>query len=575
MIARQGRAVLLLLLAVTLVRCAAPPPAAALNPVKPICSLAGLVSTLAGKVCSAAASPGRVLGAGKQLLGGHLGGALESLAGGGASPVVKGVAAAAGIAAIGAWVAGGAKFALHETESVIATTTRPELQSTWFSSAYWRMAAISALLTLPFLFAAAIQAIMRSDLALLVRAALGYLPLAMLAVGVAAPVTTLLLAASDEMSGIVSSASNGASSSFLAHAGAAVGFLSAASRSPFLAFFVGLITAAATLTLWIELLIRSAAVYVIVLMLPLFFAALVWPARRIWAVRTLELLVALILSKFAIVAVLALGGAALGHTSIPSVTTTLAGATLVLLAAFSPWALLRMLPLHELASGAASGLRSETGRLATQGERGMNTSDVAQEIVRELPGELRRRDAREGRAAQAALEALAAESDGAVPPDGRGADGGAANGIPDAQPGGGASDAGHGADGAPVAAPSAQGSGPGSGGSGPAWALAPTLQTASAPSEPSGEPSGEQSGAGQEPHPNPPGLYQSPHNSARTMSIDPAEWPPQPLDYNPPSSRPAAADTDGPARSGDSDGGVTGEDHDPRPPRQEPDEGRL
>ena len=68
------------------------------------------------------------------------------------------------------------------------------------------MAAIAALLTLPFLFAAAIQAIIRSDLALLARAALGYLPLAMFAIAVAAPVTMLLLAGSDEMSAIVASA---------------------------------------------------------------------------------------------------------------------------------------------------------------------------------------------------------------------------------------------------------------------------------------------------------------------------------------------------------------------------------
>ena len=58
------------------------------------------------------------------------------------------------------------------------------------------------------------------------------------------------------------------------------------------------------MVLWLELLMREAAVYVIVLMLPLVFAALVWPARRVWAVRAVELLVALILSKFAIVAVL-------------------------------------------------------------------------------------------------------------------------------------------------------------------------------------------------------------------------------------------------------------------------------
>ena len=75
------------------------------------------------------------------------------------------------------------------------------------------------MLTLPFLFAAAVQALIRSDLGLLVRAAFGYLPLAMLAVAIAAPVTMLLLAASDEMCGLVSSAAGNASAHFLAHAG--------------------------------------------------------------------------------------------------------------------------------------------------------------------------------------------------------------------------------------------------------------------------------------------------------------------------------------------------------------------
>ena len=85
-------------------------------------------------------------------------------------------------------------------------------------------------------------------------------------------------------------------------------------------------------------------------MLPLFFAALVWPARRIWALRAVEMLVAVILSKFAIVAVFSLGGAAIGHRRFPGLPGA-GGRDAVLLAAFSPWALLRLLPLHELAAG--------------------------------------------------------------------------------------------------------------------------------------------------------------------------------------------------------------------------------
>ncbi len=376
----SGRLLAPVVLTTVLVSCASPPPARALDAGKPICGLAGLVSGVIGKACTVARHAGSVIKAGKKLLGGHLGGAVETLTGSGSAARV--FTAATAFAAAGAWVIGGARLVLHETGAVISATTRPQLQSTWFSASYWRMAGISALLTLPFLFAAAIQAILRSDLSLLVRSAFGYLPLGLLGVSIAAPLTQLMLAASDELSALVSSAS-GYSTAAFAH----VGFLalSSGSVSAFPLFFVGLLAVAATMTLWIELLIRSAAVYVIVLMLPLFFAALVWPARRVWLVRALELLVALILSKFAIVAVLALGGTALGHTVLPNVTQMLAGTTLVMLAALSPWALLRLLPLHELASG-VEGLRGAPARsLPGVGAAGDTVRDRLTALGRQSP----------------------------------------------------------------------------------------------------------------------------------------------------------------------------------------------
>ncbi len=341
---------------------ASPPSAVAFNPIKPICSAAGWVSGLVGKACNVVQHAGSVVQAGKKLVTGHVGSAAKTLlgGGGGSSSLAAHTTTVIGLAAIGAWVLGGARFALHETAKVLSNTTTPQLRSTWFSSTYWRMAGIAVMLTLPFLFAAAVQALMRSDLTLLARAAFGYLPLAMLGVGVAAPLTMLLLVASDQLSAVVSAAAGNASTHFLEFTGTVVGVLTVFSGSPFLAFLVGAFTAAATLALWLELLVREAAVYVIVLMLPLAFAALVWPARRIWAIRVVELLVALILSKFAIVAVLSLGGAAIaGSVGGHSITGAVAGGALVLLAAFAPWALLRLLPLTELAGGAAGSLRNE------------------------------------------------------------------------------------------------------------------------------------------------------------------------------------------------------------------------
>ncbi|HUE27538.1 MAG TPA: hypothetical protein VMP89_12250, partial [Solirubrobacteraceae bacterium] len=190
-------------------------------------------------------------------------------------------------------------------------------------------------------------------------AAFGYLPLALLAVTIAAPLTMLLLSASDQMAAVVSSAAGHQSAGFLDDASGVIGALTRLSESPFLAFFAGLLTVAAAMALWLELMVRAAAVYVIVLLLPLAFAAFVWPARRVWAIRSVELLVALILSKFVIVAVLSLGGAAFSQSVLHSVSGMLAGVALLTLGAFAPWALLKLLPVTELASAAAGSLRHD------------------------------------------------------------------------------------------------------------------------------------------------------------------------------------------------------------------------
>jgi hypothetical protein len=64
--------------------------------------------------------------------------------------------------------------------------------------------------------------------------------------------------------------------------------------------------------------------------------------------------------------VLSLGGAAFSESALTSISGTLAGLVLLVLGALAPWALLRLLPLGELASGAAASLR---GELLTAGSR--------------------------------------------------------------------------------------------------------------------------------------------------------------------------------------------------------------
>ncbi len=125
---------------------------------------------------------------------------------------------------------------------------------------------------------------------------------------------------------------------------------SQAASGPAPAFVVllgALLVAFGAFMLWVELLVREAAVYVAVLFLPLGLASLVWPAISHWCRRLVDTLVALILSKFVIVAILALAAGAIASGGGTGFAPVLAGGALLLLAAFTPFTLLRLVPAVE------------------------------------------------------------------------------------------------------------------------------------------------------------------------------------------------------------------------------------
>jgi hypothetical protein len=267
-------------------------------------------------------------------------------------------AAGLALSAVNGWIVAGAEAMLREVISVISLVTTPSLSNSWFSVHYWQVAALAMLLTVPFLFAAAVQAILRSDLSLLLRAALFDLPIATVAVYAAAPLITLLLSATDEMCSLVSGGGP-VGGSFLS------GLPTDLSKagSGFLIVVIAVVILFAGMVLLVELIVRSAAIYVVVLFLPMGFAAMIWPARRIWIKRMLEILIALILSKFAMVAILTLAITALASLSEhpTALTTALTAMALIVIATASPWALLRLLPFTELAASATLLMHGDTG----------------------------------------------------------------------------------------------------------------------------------------------------------------------------------------------------------------------
>jgi hypothetical protein len=204
---------------------------------------------------------------------------------------------------------------------------------------------------------------------------------------VAVQLVQLALAATDALSAAVSNTSSGDIGSALSGLASALAN-QASSGNPgtptFVTLLGGLFVTFGALMLWVELLVRAAAVYVATLFFPLALASLVWPAISQWCRRLTETVAALVLSKFVIVAVLSLALGALGASD-GSIASELAGGALLLLAAFAPFALLRLVPMVE--SGAVQQLEGVRQRVQHNALGGPRTA-VSFALGQRAPGAL-------------------------------------------------------------------------------------------------------------------------------------------------------------------------------------------
>ncbi len=291
------------------------------------------------------------------------------------SAAVTKVAAEAGefvMRGVTAWVTNAAVWVTGKVGELVEKTTSPNLTADWFEGEYGAMVAVAGALALLMLMLAVIQSVIRQDIGLLVRAAFGYLPMAFILAGVAIAGAGLLVAITDDMSSaVVSSLGTEQSDNLLQAVGDAYkNALEEGSGIPLFGVFLGaIILALGAFVLWLEMIIRDAAIYICVFFLPLTFVAMVWPATSRWARRLVELLVAIILAKFVIVAILTLATAAIANTSVVqgdgnTFEQMLAGSALLVLAAWSPFALLRMIPMMEVAAANVGSQRASMSAAA-------------------------------------------------------------------------------------------------------------------------------------------------------------------------------------------------------------------
>lgn len=241
---------------------------------------------------------------------------------------------------------------LHQAWASMSATSQPVLAGSAFTTEYQVMALIGAGTALPLLALAAIGAVARQDPAGLLRTALLRLPMALLLTGVVVELVSLGLSFTDQASVAVLSTGADAAARAFGNIEAALG-PAAPGTYGFGELILVVVVAMVGFILWIELVVRSAAVAVAALFLPLALVGLVWPATSHFARRLGETLAGLVLMKLVMAAVLSLAGGALAAGA-GGVASIVEGVALLGLTTFAPFSLFRLIPMIE--SGAVAHL---------------------------------------------------------------------------------------------------------------------------------------------------------------------------------------------------------------------------
>ena len=287
--------------------------------------------------------------------------------------------------AVSGWVTSGAVWLLSQIGAVLSASTAIDLGAPWFRAHYATMASLAGVVIVPILLLGILQALYRQSASQLLRTVLVNVPLAILLTAVSLTLVQIGLAVTDSLCGAVSGGAGVDTGHFMATVATALTPAAVAgqpSAPTFVLFLGGIAVVVGAVLVWLELLLRSAAVYVAVLFLPLALAGLAWPAIAHWSRRLADTLAALVLSKLVIVAVLSLAVGALagGTGSTPSgasgtgggFASVLGGAALLLLAGLAPWSLFRLLPFLEAgAVGHLEGLSQRARRGAATPATGL------------------------------------------------------------------------------------------------------------------------------------------------------------------------------------------------------------
>src|SRR3954452_3558246 len=281
-----------------------------------------------------------------------------------------GGAASAALRELGQAVVSAAQQVAAAVVAFLAAGSNPDLSQGWFTASFDRvLAACGGFAALFFLLGIG-RAILASSTAELARV-VGFTVLTFAGSAVAvALVQGFVLFVDAATAQVAAGTGTDIASTFsqlMSPLGAMVGPEAAAGQVLLGAGFAAL-TGLGMLAVYLELFVRNVMIHVVVFFLPLMLAGTIWAPTRRWARRGLEFLAVLIVAKFVLFAVLALGWS--GITSLGSAqlatswASVLTGVVLVVVAAWLPWLLFKLLPFMEVHTSRALTRRDAGAALA-------------------------------------------------------------------------------------------------------------------------------------------------------------------------------------------------------------------
>lgn len=194
----------------------------------------------------------------------------------------------------------------------------------------------------------------------IIRAALVDVPSAMLLMVMSVTVAWILIRIVDEASLAVTGDVGAAMGEFTA----SLVVVEALTGAGLLGIIFGLLFVVGAILVWLQLLVRAALIYILIVLAPLGFATRAHPGTRQIARRTVEMGIALILSKFGVAVAFGVGATAIESSNGVvegegvNLAGMMAGVAVMLMAAFMPWLIWKVFPIVEAATAAAGVERS-------------------------------------------------------------------------------------------------------------------------------------------------------------------------------------------------------------------------